>query len=194
MKKALIAFAGLPLVFAAAGYAGGQVLPVKETPAVAATETAEPTAPNAAEGVLDKLADEEGDTHAAADKTDAEATPSDLAAMEAAANDSHVVRLGRMSVPVYGAHSVTYMVSEIGVQMRDLAAVADYNEMDNTSRLRDAVLAAMHRAAEGMSLTGAVIDTPELSEKLKADLKNGFGDAVSDVLVLSMVQAEVPRS
>lgn len=194
MQKTALAFVAMPLAFAAAGFAGGQVLPAAVAPR-ATSAAASPPQPTAAALVLDRLADEE---EAAAAKLAAEdgAKPAPEAQPQASKgrSDANVVRLGRVSVPVYRAHSVTYVVSEIGIEMRDTEAAMKYSEVENASRLRDAVLASMHKAAEGLSLTGGAVDSPLLSETLVSDLRKGFGEDVAQVLLLSLLQAEVPRS
>lgn len=192
MQKSVITYVGLPLAFAVAGYAGGLVLPAAARPQynTVAPDTAEESA---AALILDDLAKEE----AAQLADDAAATvPEDPAEMtrQNHRTNANVVRLGRVSIPVYRANSVTYVMSDIGVEMRDVTVAASYNEAENAARLRDAVLTSLHRAAEGLSLTGGVVDTPQLSERLETDLRAGFGSDVANVLLLSLIQADVPRS
>ena len=190
MQKTAIAFVALPLAFAAAGYAGGQVMPAAVV--TAAPSEIDPPGQTPAAQVLDELADKESGQES---PDEGAATPdADHSQTAAARNEANVVRLGRMSVPVYRAHSVTYVVSEIGVEMRDTEAAAKFSDAENTSRLRDAVLASLHRAAEGLSLTGERVETPRLAETLVADLRDVFGADVAEGLLLSLLQAEVPRS
>ena len=108
--------------------------------------------------------------------------------------DSSVVRLGRVSVPVYRPNSVTYVVSEVGVAMRDSETAEVFNVAENASRLRDVILASMHKAAGTSALQGPSIDTEKLTKTLVSDLKADFGEGVSDVLFLSLIKADVPRS
>ncbi|WP_323765203.1 hypothetical protein [Marinovum sp.] len=194
MQKTAIAFVAMPLAFAAAGFAGGQVLPAAVAPRATSAAAPAPT-PTAAALVLDRLAnEEEAEAAKLAKVSSTEPAPEAEVQAKNERSDSNVVRLGRMSVPVYRAHSVTYVVSEIGIEMRDTEAAMKYSEVENASRLRDAVLASMHKAAEGLSLTGGAVDSPQLSESLVSDLRQGFGEDVAQVLLLSLLQAEVPRS
>lgn len=195
MQKSVIVFAALPIAFAAAGYAGGQVLPTPPAAAVyTAAETPEPTR---AAMILEELAAQEENQSVAKDSHAPQVAP---AAEEAKAEPAplatgpDVVRLGQMRVPVYRADNVTYVISEISVQMRDQETATRFSEAQNTARLRDAVLVSLHGAAQGLSLTGSGVRKPELSERLAADLRAGFGQDVAQVLLLSLVQAEVPRS
>ncbi|WP_370282762.1 hypothetical protein [Pseudooceanicola sp.] len=108
--------------------------------------------------------------------------------------DSKVIKLGQMTVPVSGAGSVSYVISELGVEVRDLDAAAHYNVAENATRLRDAILVSMHRIAGTTMLKGRTLDPKEISDSLSADLREGFGDEVGEVLFLSLYKADVPRS
>ncbi|OWU83185.1 hypothetical protein ATO6_20305 [Oceanicola sp. 22II-s10i] len=108
--------------------------------------------------------------------------------------DSKVIQLGRVTVPVQRAASVTYIVSDIGVSVDNLDSAAHFNMPENATRLRDAILMSMHRIAGTPALQGANIDTEDLAETMSADLKNDFGDQVGEVLFLTMFKADVPRS
>ncbi|MBY6006467.1 hypothetical protein KUV62_21260 [Salipiger bermudensis] len=222
MKKAYIAFAALPVLFGAAGFAGGQFMPSDKEHG---TETAAHEAPvqgaghddshgeehagrSEAEKVLDKLAstapeqlpEEEGGGHGhSPSQADAGhgAKPEHQSASlirKDPFGDTSVVRLGRVSVPVYRPNSVTYVVSEVGVAMRDRETAEVFNVAENASRLRDVILASMHKAAGTSAMQGPSIDTEKLTKTLVSDLKADFGDGVSDVLFLSLIKADVPRS
>ena len=108
--------------------------------------------------------------------------------------DSKVVKLGRITVPVQRPNSVTYVVTDIGVSVHDLEAAAHFNVAENATRLRDAILMSMHRVAGTQMMKGPTIDTQELSETLSSDLRAGFGEKLDEVLFLSLVKADVPRS
>lgn len=223
MNKAFIAFAALPVLFGAAGFAGGQFIP-SDTAQAGAETTHQTPAPGAgpdgdahgedtagrseAEKVLDHLAssapdnlpEEEGGTHGDAPSqadaghgADPEQQSVSLIRKDPF-GDSSVVRLGRVSVPVYRPSSVTYVVSEVGVAMRDRETAEVFNVAENASRLRDVILASMHKAAGTSAMQGPNIDTEKLTKTLVSDLKADFGEGVSDVLFLSLVKADVPRS
>ncbi|GAA4228313.1 hypothetical protein GGQ68_003441 [Sagittula marina] len=215
MKKAHIAFAALPVLCGAAGFAGGQFMlsgsaADHATPALtsAAEETFEHGRRNAAEQVLDSLAetamtapsDEDGshrlDTPGHAEKAAHRRAEDHTASLlrKDPLGDGSVVRLGRVSVPVYHPDSVTYVVSEVGVAMRDTATAQAFNVAENASRLRDVILASMHDAAGTSTMQGPDIDTEKLTRALVSDLQADFGDGVTDVMFLSMVKANVPRS
>ncbi|ANT63171.1 hypothetical protein AYJ57_22060 (plasmid) [Salipiger sp. CCB-MM3] len=213
MKKSYIALAALPLIFGAVGYGAGQALAPAAHPQEEQTAEA---GPSEAEQILDDLATE-APAHATSPedggaigtpqhnehadngahreteiKAEAETPPGVLT--EDRLGDSSVVTLGKISVPVYRAESITYVVSEVGVAMRDSQTAVTFNVAENASRLRDAILTSMHRAADGPTMKGVNIDTGELSKALSADLKKDFGDDVSEVLFLSLVKADVPRT
>ncbi|MBP0484575.1 hypothetical protein [Sagittula salina] len=207
MKKIIIAFTALPILCGAAGYAGGEILFVAEPASDQHASNATP-ARSAAERALDALAESEpqissieDDTRhmPSASKSSGHASVQEMTPTKASmtrpepVSDAAVVRLGRMSVPVYRANTVTYVVSDVGVAMKDSAAAGIYAEAENASRLRDAILTSMHHAATTALMTGPSIDTEKLSEKLASDLRDGFGADVSDVLFLSLIKADVPR-
>ncbi len=277
MKKSLIIFAALPVLFGAGGYAAGTFMAPKEKSEPAHQETATDDRSDA-EKTLDKLAndtphdakDDHGahpakdshapaqhdaklipakadgpadthasdnhaaakpkgsakDTHAKADHAakpkaanqaaamtadnpvgraappprvagNSRATPQEVGGAKmtkADLKDAKVVKLGRMTIPVQRARSVTYVVSDIGVSVADLETAAHFNVAENASRLRDAILVSMHRAAGTSVMKGPSIDTQELSDTLSADLKHDFGSKVDEVLFLTMFKADVPRS
>ncbi|MGY3439965.1 hypothetical protein [Marinovum sp. KMM 9879] len=192
MKKSVITFVGLPLAFAVAGYAGGLVLPAAARPQHSAVAPEIPDQ-TAAALVLDTLAEEEAAKLVVDEAATAPGDPAETA-RENHRTNANVVRLGRVSIPVYRASSVTYVMSDVGVEMRDVTVAAAFAEAENAARLRDAVLTSLHKAAEGLSLTGGAVDTPQLSERLATDLRAGFGSDVANVLLLSLIQADVPRS
>lgn len=214
MKKSYIALAALPLVFGALGYAAGHMMaPAATAPVETKAEAVEPAA---AKQILDDLATKgpkhvptpEDDTEIAQPlpheharngghpETEISHEPADTAGVltKDRMDDSSIVSLGKISVPVYRASSITYVVSEVGVAMRDVPTAVNFNIAENASRLRDAILTSMHRAADGNTMKGVNIDTGVLSRELSADLKKDFGDDVSEVLFLSLVKADVPRS
>lgn len=115
------------------------------------------------------------------------ATAKDLA-------DKKVVQLGRMTVPVQRANSITYVISDIGVAVKDSEAAQYFNTAENAARLRDAILMQLHRVSGTSMLRKASIDTEALSQNLASELKNGFGDSVESVLFMSLYKADVPRS
>ncbi|WP_163851521.1 hypothetical protein [Pseudooceanicola aestuarii] len=114
--------------------------------------------------------------------------------LRAIVRDSKVIKVGRVTVPVQNANSITYVVSDVGVSVRDMEAAEYFYVAQNASRLRDAILTSMYRLAETPALRGASIDTDMLSRDVSAELQAGFGSSVEDVLFLTLFKADVPRS
>jgi flagellar basal body-associated protein FliL len=106
--------------------------------------------------------------------------------------DAHVVQLGRMTVPVYKAKSVTYVVADFGVAVSNTEEASHYELAENSARLRDAILTTMHKVAGSNMLKGPSINSDELAEKMTSDLKKDFG-GVEDVLLLSLYKTDIPR-
>lgn len=113
---------------------------------------------------------------------------------EAQIKDSKVVKLGRITVPVHRPNSITYVVTDIGVSVADLETATHFNVAENATRLRDAIILSMHKAAGTPVMRNASIDTQSLSEALSTDIKHDFGDKMGEVLFLSLFKADVPRS
>lgn len=213
MKKSYIALAALPLIFGAVGYGAGHILPPA---AQHVEEQAAEAGPSEAEKILEDLATHGPENTATPEGERGDGQPQHLEQAQTSAspeteiahrpggtegvltkdraNDSSIVSLGKISVPVYRPESITYVVSEVGVAMRDINTAVNFNIPENASRLRDAILTSMHRAADGQTLKGVNIDTGTLSRELSEDLKKDFGDDVSEVLFMSLVKADVPRS
>ncbi|PCH98200.1 MAG: hypothetical protein COB84_02780 [Rhodobacteraceae bacterium] len=144
------------------------------------------------------------DASTAADPAHADETPENsdhtTDSNEHASDDSHaednkpiVVRLGQMIIPVYKAHSVTYIVTSLGVTVTDLAHAEYYNLGENGARLRDAIFAELKLSADGRALRGVSINTEKLSHNITAEVQPKF-DGVSDVLFLSFYKRDVAHS
>lgn len=104
-----------------------------------------------------------------------------------------VVKLGQMIVPVYKAHSVTYIVANLGVTVPDLKIAEHYNLGENGAKLRDAIFTILKHAAEGRALRGVTIDTEKLSKHITAELKLKFSE-INDVLFLAFYKKDVART
>ncbi|SDF34219.1 hypothetical protein [Limimaricola pyoseonensis] len=185
MKPKLILIA-LPVVCLAAGYGAGLVLfPAPPASADAPTETAAPeVAPLAAE-----------DPVAAAEAAFAAQAGTETAEAAAAAlkdKTERLVELGRMTVPVVKPRSVTYVIAEVALAMHDAESAARHAAPEAQLRLRDALLAALNKAAEKPVMAGAAIDTEALSELLLADLQ-ALGLPVEDVLFPNFFKQDVAR-
>lgn len=114
-------------------------------------------------------------------------------AEEVAMNDTQVVHVGRISVPVYKPNSITYVVAEFGVAVDGQDEVAHYSIAENAMRLRDAIMTSMHKVAETPMLMGPAIDSDQLAKAVATDLKPEF-KGVRDVLFLSLHKTDVPRT
>jgi hypothetical protein len=210
MKKKILLIGLVPVLCGAIGFGAGTVL--KPEPGIAATAAPAHPGETTAEEVLERLATEAPqaphapEAHAPAPHAnsgdDAQALPapeaakpghgSGHAAVDPADSDKNVVTVGRISVPVYKASSVTYVIADFGVAVEDQDRVAYYSINENATRLRDAILTSMHRVAETPMLMGPAIDSDELADALATDLKPKFA-GVKSVLFLSLHKTDVPR-
>ncbi|KAA9009976.1 hypothetical protein [Histidinibacterium aquaticum] len=171
-----------PIVFGAAGYAAG--LSIKPEAAEHASETATDTAE---------------ETHAATPEPEHEA-PEEAAEAHTEA-DAHgeeseemaVLRLGRMTLPIERAHSISYYVMDIAVAFGAPDLVEEYRADSGFTALRDASLSAIHRASETRLMHGAAVDSDQLAAFVAEELSQSFPD-VEDVLFLSLYKQDVPRT
>lgn len=105
----------------------------------------------------------------------------------------YIVDLGQMTVPVYKARSVTYVVAEFGITLRDRKSAVRYDMPEHATRLRDSILSSLARAADGPMLRGVAVDTEALTSTILADLTPAF-PGIEDVLLLSFYKKDVPRT
>ena len=218
MKKRYLALALLPAIFGAAGFGLGRTaLPLPDS----ATEAGVRGAPRAADEVLETMITEEARREAAdllrapkapagpaqprADHTAEPAaapvadpaptrSPGVTAGAEAAAvTDRPLLNLGRMTIPVQNAGSVTYVVSDIGVALGSDEIADHYTHAENAARLRDTILTSLHGLADGQVLRGPTIDATRLSTALTDQIAQRFGSDVGDVVFFGLYRADVPR-
>ncbi|WP_407496431.1 hypothetical protein [Pseudooceanicola sp. MF1-13] len=110
-----------------------------------------------------------------------------------AETDEHVVKLGRLTIPVQGAAATTYFVADFGVSVTDLDRAQFYYEGENAARVRDQVVMTMHHLAETQLLRGKEVDSVALAERVAEDLRQKFF-GVEDFIFLSLYKTDVPRA
>lgn len=131
-------------------------------------------------------------THPSLMPVETEAKIAEGAIKKIAETEEHVVKLGRMTVPVYGAKSISYFVADFGVSVTDLDQASHYYTAENAARLRDQVMTTMHQIAETQLMRGPEVDSTILAERVSEDLRaNFFG--VADFIFLSLYKTDVPR-
>ncbi|EAQ01991.1 hypothetical protein OB2597_20241 [Pseudooceanicola batsensis HTCC2597] len=106
--------------------------------------------------------------------------------------DDHVVRLGRLTVPVYSARAISYFVADFGVSVTDLDQANHYYDAENAARLRDQIVTTMHTVAETQLLRGSQVDSAKVAERVARDLRTNFY-GIEDFIFLSLYKTEVPR-
>ncbi|UMA66882.1 hypothetical protein LVO79_20165 (plasmid) [Roseivivax marinus] len=186
MAKTLLLYAGLPALSVVGGLFAGPML----------ADARSDTPPAVVEA---------GD-HAAATQAEAEA-PQNERTYAAAAKEGRavatlanvgpdvsgrVVRLGRMTIPVHRPNTVSYVVTDIGVSMRDPDMAEAFRDIESGMLLRDAILTALSEAASLPMMKTVSIDTDALSAFLSERLSDF--DGVEDVLFLTFYKADVPRA
>ncbi|MFU8863078.1 MAG: hypothetical protein ACNA7O_04130 [Rhodobacterales bacterium] len=102
----------------------------------------------------------------------------------------HLVRMANVTFPVRKPQSVSFVVADLAVSVRDATSAAHYDVPQNAARLQAAIEQAMASAADTPIMRGVTIDSRELSGKLTAQLKQSFTD-VEDVLFLTLYKHDV---
>ena len=189
--KSMILMVSVPLACLAGGYGAGQFL----LPAETLVASAEPTT------LTDAAPGRPGD-HAALGIPEAPVDPHADTAKAHAADDGYgakgetappLLQIGRLTVPVLKARSITYVVAEIALAMPEAALVTQVEDNPETLlRMRDAVLASLTEAAATPAMAGPAIDTAALSERVLADLK-AIGMPIDDVLFPNLFKQDVAR-
>jgi len=110
-----------------------------------------------------------------------------------AETDEHVVKLGRLTIPVQGAAAITYYVADFGVSVTDLDQAQFYYDGENAARVRDQVVMTLHHLAETQMLRGKDVDSVALAERVAEDLRQKFF-GVEDFIFLSLYKTDVPRA
>jgi hypothetical protein len=193
MKMLLIAGAALPILGLGGGYlAGTQLSAPADVPEMHAADSNPAEAPK-----IDLFAEASATT--APKPTKPTAIPDKSAMADAAVptkaslKSENVVRLGSITVPVYRAKSVTYVVADFGVSMSDSATAAHYRIAENSARLRDTILTSFRAAAENTKMKRVTMDSDWLSATITEDVRGKFDEA-QEVLFLSLYKQDVPRS
>ena len=107
-------------------------------------------------------------------------------------SDDHVVKMGRLTVPVYGARSTAYYVADFAITVTDLDQAGFYFTAENATRVRDQVMTTMATIAETQLLRGPRVESEVVAERIAKDLRDRFF-GVEDFLFLSLYKTDVPR-
>ncbi|APX89215.1 hypothetical protein BV394_05375 [Brevirhabdus pacifica] len=110
---------------------------------------------------------------------------------EAIPEDDGLVKLGRITVPVYRSRSVTYIVADFGVTLADATQAKTWRKAENAARLRDSILASMHEAARSSQLTDPAAVQERLSQRILSSLDSKF-EGIKEVRFLEFYQGDVP--
>lgn len=173
MKRLSILIFALTAISAAGGYGAGLAFrpdPAADAPVVADADPAAPVT-DAVDQAIAQVDDEASD--------------------EATDPDDDLVKLGRITVPVYKSRSVTYIVADFGVLVSDAAQAKSYRKAENSARLRDSILASMHEAARVSQFADPAQAQANLSEQIQISLVKKF-DGIEEVRFLAFYQGDVP--
>lgn len=119
------------------------------------------------------------------------ATPASVAqsARKSGAN-THLVKMANVTLPLRKSASVSFVVADLAVAVRDADSAARYEIPQNAARLQAAIEDAMIRASATPIMRGVTIDSASLSNKLTSVLQESFTD-VEDVLFLTLYKHDV---
>lgn len=124
---------------------------------------------------------------------DVEAKITEDAIKRIAASEDHVVKLGRITLPVESAAKTTYYVADFGVAVTDMDQASYYYEGQNAARLRDQVMFTLHELAPTQLMRSDRVNSDVLAERVSKDLREKFA-GVENFLFLSLYKTDVPRS
>lgn len=181
MKKVAIAFVAIPLVFMSAGFVTGAMLfpPLSESS----------LATNANGTDVPPLQEAQNTPDHAAIEGHSETTNMTPRAL---AEDRTILRLGQMTIPVEKPRSVSYVVADFALKMEGYELAQHYMKVEEATRIRDSLLAAMHLAAEGSLLREVAIDSDALSSLIREILSKEYS-GIEDVLFISLYKQDVAR-
>lgn len=195
--KALPIFAVVVIgAFAVLGFAAGTWATVPQKAAASVPADEEETSRQSREANADSIlrAAEARSTTATAAPDRAlpvrDASAADQPAPDADPSPAHLVKMANVTFPVRKMASVSFVVADMAVAVRDAESAARYEIPENAARLQAAIKAAMARAAETPALRGVTIDSQTLSGKLTTALQQDFTD-VEDVLFLTLYKHDV---
>ncbi len=106
------------------------------------------------------------------------------------ASGPHLIRMANVTFPVRKSKSVSFVVADLAVSIRDAESAAHYEVPQNAARLQAAIEQAMASAADTPIMRGVTIDSRELSGRLTSQLQQSFTD-VEDVLFLTLYKHDV---
>lgn len=110
-----------------------------------------------------------------------------------AASEDHVVKLGRITLPVKGPAKTTYYVADFGIAVTDMDQAAYYHEGENAARLRDQVMLTLHELAPTQLLRSDRVDSEVLADRVTEDLQEKF-NGVRKLIFLSLYKTDIPFS
>ena len=136
---------------------------------------------------------DKGTSHPALLPVDVEARIAEDAIKRVAASDDHVVKLGRITLPVEGAAKTTYYVADFGIAVTDLDKASYFYEGENAARVRDRVMTALFTMSTTQLMRSDRVDSQKLADHLTQDLQQDFA-GIEDFIFLSLYKTDVPRS
>lgn len=172
MKKSLIFFVALPLVFAGIGYGAGIFLAPSEM--AADSETMTP--------VMD-----ENETEHSGPETYASFTkppkPENL----------EIVRIGRIMVPVYKPDTIAYVIADLSLAVDGVEKAEFLDSMEGITRVRNLILATLTDAAQTSLMTGDTVNPDLAAIVIEQALREEFPE-VYEVKFLSLTTNDRPRT
>lgn len=136
---------------------------------------------------------QENSSHPALLPVDVEARISEDAIKRVAASEDHVVKLGRITLPVESAAKTTYYVADFGVAVTDMDQASYYYSGENAARLRDQVMLTLHRLGPTQMMRSELVNSDQLAERVAVDLREKF-TGIESFLFLSLYKTDVPRT
>ena len=109
------------------------------------------------------------------------------------ATEDHVVKLGRITLPVQGAAKTTYYVADFGIAVANLDHASFFYEGENAARVRDSVMTTLHELAPTQLMRSDRVNSDEVAQRLTKKLRAKFA-GVEDFIFLSLYKTDIPRT
>lgn len=132
-------------------------------------------------------------SHPALLPVDVEAEITEDAIKRIAASEDHVVKLGRITLPVEGPAKTTYYVADFGVAVTDMDSASYYYAGENAARLRDQVMLTLHELGPTQIMRSDRVNSDQLAARVTQDLRHKF-NGVEEFIFLSLYKTEIPLS
>lgn len=106
--------------------------------------------------------------------------------------ESIVVKLGKVMVPLYRSDIITYVIADLGVSIRGEKKADFYKDGNNKELVKSKILENMLSLSDTGVFSGPTVDTEYVSQRVRDELKEGFPE-IDELLFLDLIKQDVVR-